>query len=98
MTQKRVSIVLDPYPWTPATWFAGEWAAILTYIDQWKRPVLAAGGTPGSDCYMLFHGVDTARGGIRLWINHRDAYWDRIQGEIRNKTAARIANGGGGNC
>ncbi|KAF9696279.1 hypothetical protein EKO04_005509 [Ascochyta lentis] len=91
--EANMDLVLGPYLWTPATWFAGKWAAILTYIDEWKRPVLAAGDTPGSDSYMLFHGVDTAKGGIHLWINRRDAYWERMQGEIRNNTAAQIANG-----
>ncbi|KZM18333.1 uncharacterized protein EKO05_0000270 [Ascochyta rabiei] len=91
--EANLDLVLGPYLWTPATWFAGKWAAILTYIDQWKRPVLAAGDTPGSDSYMLFHGVDTAKGGIHLWINRRDAYWEEMQGEIRNNTAAQIANG-----
>ncbi|KAH6643805.1 hypothetical protein C7974DRAFT_382258 [Boeremia exigua] len=91
--EANLDLVMGPYLWTPATWFAGKWAAILTYIDQWKRPILAAGDTPGSDSYMLFHGVDTAKGGIHLWINRRDAYLERIQGEIRNNTAAQIANG-----
>lgn len=88
-----LDLVFGSYLWTPATWFAGKWAAILTYIDQWKRPILAAGDTPGSDSYMLFHGVDTAKGGIHLWVNRRDAYLESIKGEIRNNTAAQIANG-----
>ncbi|KAH9881113.1 hypothetical protein J1614_001607 [Plenodomus biglobosus] len=91
--EANLDLVMTPYLWTPATWFAGKWAAILTYIDEWKRPVLAAGDTPGSDSYMLFHGVDTAKGGVHLWVNRRDAYLERIQGEIKNNTAAQIANG-----
>ncbi|KAF2850375.1 hypothetical protein T440DRAFT_468694 [Plenodomus tracheiphilus IPT5] len=90
--EANLDLVMTPYLWTPATWFAGKWAAILTYIDQWKRPVLVAGDTPGSDSFMLFHGVDTAKGGVHLWINRRDAYLEQIQGEIRNNTAAQIAN------
>ncbi|KAI8931420.1 hypothetical protein NX059_011749 [Plenodomus lindquistii] len=91
--EANLDLVMTAYLWTPATWFAGKWAAILTYIDQWKRPVLAAGDTPGSDSFMLFHGVDTAKGGVHLWVNRRDAYLERIQGEIRNNTAGQIANG-----
>lgn len=91
--QANLDLVVTAYLWTPVTWFAGKWAAILTYIDQWKRPILAAGDTPGSDSYMLFHGVDTAKGGVHLWINRRDAYLERIKGEIANNTAAQIANG-----
>ncbi|OAL43826.1 hypothetical protein IQ07DRAFT_592892 [Pyrenochaeta sp. DS3sAY3a] len=91
--KRNLDLVMTPYLWTPATWFAGKWAAILTYIDQWKRPVLAAGDTPGSDSFMLFHGVDTAKGGVHLWINRRDAYLERIQAEIVNNTKAQIENG-----
>jgi hypothetical protein len=89
----NLDLVVTPYLWTPATWFAGKWAAILTYIDQWKRPVLVGGDTPGSDSYMQFHGVDVAKGGVHLWINRRDAYFERLQEEIRNNTQAQIANG-----
>ncbi|CAN9216739.1 unnamed protein product [Alternaria alternata] len=89
----NLDLVVTPYLWTPATWFAGKWAAILTYIDQWKRPVLAGGDTPGSDSYMQFHGVDVAKGGVHLWINRRDAYFEQLQEEIRNNTQAQIANG-----
>ncbi|KAI4664170.1 uncharacterized protein J4E79_003672 [Alternaria viburni] len=89
----NLDLVVTPYLWTPATWFAGKWAAILTYIDQWKRPILAGGDTPGSDSYMQFHGVDTAKGGVHLWINRRDAYFEQLQEEIRNNTQAQIANG-----
>jgi hypothetical protein len=32
--QANLDIVVCPYLWTPATWYAGKWAAILTYIDQ----------------------------------------------------------------
>ncbi|KAF2124308.1 hypothetical protein P153DRAFT_302905 [Dothidotthia symphoricarpi CBS 119687] len=91
--EANLDLVMGTYLWTPATWYAGKWAAILTYIDQWKRPVLAAGDTPGSDSYMLFHGVDTAKGGIHLWINRRDAYYERLQKEMTDNAAAQRANG-----
>jgi phosphoserine phosphatase len=90
----NLDLVVTAYLWTPATWFAGKWAAILTYCNQFKKPVLVAGDTPGSDSYMLFHGVDcVAKGGVHLWINRRDAYFKRLQEEIRNNTQAQIANG-----
>ena len=69
----NLDLVVTPYLWTPATWFAGKWAAILTY--------------------MQFHGVDVAKGGVHLWINRRDAYFEQLQEEIRNNTQAQIANG-----
>ena len=42
----NMGLELTPYLWTPATWMAGKQAAILTYIDQWKKPVLVGGDTP----------------------------------------------------
>ena len=89
----NLDLVMTPYLWTPATWFAGKWAGILTYIDQWKRPVLVGGDTPGSDTYMQLHGVDTAKGGVHLWVNRRDSYFETLQEEIKNATAGQIANG-----
>ncbi|KAF1840141.1 uncharacterized protein K460DRAFT_371356 [Cucurbitaria berberidis CBS 394.84] len=89
----NLDLIVTPYLWTPATWFAGKWAAILTYIDQWKRPVLAAGDTPGSDSYMLFHGVDTEKGGVHLWINRKDAYLKDIKEEIEVNVKGQKENG-----
>jgi phosphoserine phosphatase len=89
----NLDLIVTPYLWSPTTWFAGKWAAILTYIDQWKRPVLAAGDTPGSDSYMQFHGVDVAKGGVHLWINRGESYLERIEEEIANNTKAQMENG-----
>lgn len=88
----NLDLVVTPYLWTPATWFAGKWAAILTYIDEWKRPILAAGDTPGSDTFMHFHGVDVSKGGIHLWINRKDSYFEQLQELIKNNTLAQIEN------
>ena len=85
--------VVTPSLWTPATWFAGKWAAVLTYIAPWKRPVLVAGDTPGSDSFLLFHGVDTARGGVHLWVDRKDAYRVKIQEEIRENAKAQAEQG-----
>ena len=84
---------LTPYLWTPATWMAGKHAAILTYIDEWKKPVLVAGDTPSSDCYMLFHDVDVAKGGIHLWVNRKDKYMTQIQGMMAKHAAAQAKEG-----
>jgi phosphoserine phosphatase len=90
--QANLDLVMHPYLWSPATWYAGKWAAILTYIDQWKRPVLVAGDTPGSDSYMLFHGVDTSKGGIHVWVNQRDDNHARLQEEIKHNVEAQKEN------
>ncbi|KAG6121322.1 hypothetical protein E4U13_005050 [Claviceps humidiphila] len=74
----NLDLVMTPFLWTPAVWKEGKWAAVLTYIDPWKRPILAAGDTPDSDGPMLFQGVDVGRGGIHLWVNRKEKYWNQI--------------------
>jgi hypothetical protein len=88
----NLGLVVAAYLWMLAMRFARKWTAILTYIDQWKRPVLVAGDTPGGDSYMLFHGVDVGKGGVHVWINRRDACSERLQEEIKNNTNAQIAD------
>lgn len=85
--QANLDLELTPYLWTPATWMAGKHAGILTYIDQWKKPILVAGDTPDSDGYMLFHDVDVAKGGVRVWVNRRDSYFEELQGMIEDNSA-----------
>jgi phosphoserine phosphatase len=91
--EANLDLVLGPYLWTPATWFAGKWAAILTYIDPWKRPILAGGDTPGSDTYMQFQGVDTDNGGIHLWINRRDSLFEELEKLIAENADGQRENG-----
>ncbi|MBF7144876.1 MULTISPECIES: haloacid dehalogenase-like hydrolase [Pseudomonas] len=91
--QANLNLELTPYLWTPATWMAGKQAAILTYIDQWKKPVLVAGDTPTSDGYMLFHSVDVSKGGIHLWINRKTKYMDQLNGMIQHNAKAQEAAG-----
>ena len=89
----NLGLELTPYLWTPATWMAGKQAAILTYIDEWKKPVLVGGDTPDSDGYMLFHGVDVSKGGIHLWINRKAKYMDKLNGMIAKNAAAPAKEG-----
>ncbi|WP_225773771.1 haloacid dehalogenase-like hydrolase [Pseudomonas sp. Marseille-Q5115] len=91
--EANLGLELTPYLWTPATWMAGKQAAILTYIDQWKKPVLVAGDTPTSDGYMLFHSVDVSKGGIHLWINRKAKYMDQLNGMIKHNAEAQKAQG-----
>ncbi|MBC3776060.1 haloacid dehalogenase-like hydrolase [Pseudomonas sp. SWRI99] len=91
--QANLGLELTPYLWTPATWMAGKHAAILTYIDEWKKPVLVGGDTPTSDGYMLFHDVDVAKGGIHLWINRKDKYMAQINGMMAKHAAAQAKQG-----
>lgn len=91
--EANLGLELTPYLWTPATWMAGKQAAILTYIDQWKKPVLVAGDTPTSDGYMLFHSVDVSKGGIHLWINRKAKYMDQLNGMIKQNADGQKAQG-----
>lgn len=85
----NLGLEVTPYLWTPATWMAGKQAAILTYIDEWKKPVLVAGDTPSSDGYMLFQSTDVAKGGIHLWVNRKAKYMDQINAMIKKNTASQ---------
>jgi phosphoserine phosphatase len=85
----NLGLEVTPYLWTPATWMAGKQAAILTYIDEWKKPVLVAGDTPSSDGYMLFQSTDVAKGGIHLWVNRKAKYMDQINAMIKRNTASQ---------
>ncbi|MEI7050970.1 haloacid dehalogenase-like hydrolase [Pseudomonas koreensis] len=89
----NLGLELTPYLWTPATWMAGKHAAILTYIDEWKKPVLVGGDTPSSDGYMLFHDVDVAKGGIHLWVNRKDKYMTQLNGMMAKHAAAQAKEG-----
>ncbi|CAH0158443.1 MULTISPECIES: hypothetical protein [Pseudomonas] len=91
--KSNLGLELTPYLWTPATWMAGKHAAILTYIDEWKKPVIVGGDTPTSDGYMLFHDVDVAKGGVHLWINRKDKYMTQLNGMIAKHAAAQAKEG-----
>ena len=84
---------LTPYLWAPLTWFEGKPAAIQTYIDPWKKPILVAGDTPVSDGPMLFRATDVERGGVRLWLDRKDKYLPVIMGMRKAHADAQKALG-----
>ncbi|WP_080899344.1 phosphorylcholine phosphatase [Pseudomonas amygdali] len=88
----NLKLQVSPYLWTPATWYAGKPAAISTYINQWKKPILVAGDTPDSDGPMLFHAVDSAKGGVRLWINRNPQDRAQIDEMIKENAKAQAEN------
>lgn len=71
---------LTPKLWAPLTWYEGKPAAINTYIDEWKKPILAAGDTPKSDGPMLFHSADVEHGGVRVWVNRKESSMKELDG------------------
>lgn len=86
--KKLAKYELTPNLWAPLTWYQGKPAAINTYIDEWKKPVLVAGDTPKSDGPMLFHSADVRHGGTRVWVNRKDAYMKELDG-MKRKNADR---------
>jgi hypothetical protein len=70
--QYHQALELTPYLWTPATWYVGKLAAIKEYIHPEQKPIFVAGDSP-NDHWMLFD-VDSASGGIRLWVNRKPKY------------------------
>ncbi|KAM6511604.1 hypothetical protein FALCPG4_016607 [Fusarium falciforme] len=91
--QQNLDAKMTPFLWAPATWKAGKWAAILTYIDEWKKPILAGGDTPDSDGPMIFHGVDVKKGGIHLWVDRKESYSKQIRGMISDFSKAQKKEG-----
>jgi hypothetical protein len=77
--KQNLNLKIISYLWSPQAMFAGKYGAILTYINQWKMPVLVAGDTPSSDGYMMFHAYNQQRGTVRLWVNRKDAYQTLIK-------------------
>lgn len=79
--------------WAPMPWFEGKQAAIHTYIDAWKRPMLVAGDTPLSDGPMLFRAPDIAQGALRLFVARKpDAHAHMLQLQQQH-AAAQSAHG-----
>lgn len=87
----NLDLQFGTYLWTPATWYSGKWAAVTTYIDMWKKPVLAGGDTPGSDTYMHFN-VDVEKGGVHLWINRSESKFAELQTLITAAVAGQEEN------
>jgi hypothetical protein len=77
--KQNLNLKMTSCLWSPQAMFAGKYGAILTYINQWKMPILVAGDTPTSDGYMMFHAYNQQRGTVRLWVNRKDTYLTLIK-------------------
>ena len=89
--EANLDLEFTPYLWTPGTWMAGKTAAIQTYIDPWKKPILVGGDSPSNDGHMLFH--STADDGMRLWVNRKAKYMDQLEGMIKKNAEAQAKLG-----
>ncbi|OON71901.1 haloacid dehalogenase-like hydrolase [Streptomyces tsukubensis] len=76
--KKLMGYRTTPTLWAPLTWYEGKPAAISTYIDAYRQPILAAGDTPSSDGPMLFRSTDVAHGGARIFVNRKDDYMKQL--------------------
>ncbi|PBP28531.1 phosphorylcholine phosphatase [Diplocarpon rosae] len=94
----NLDLQFGSYLWTPTTWYAGKWAAIQTYINAWRKPMMAGGDTPGSDTFMLFN-VDVERGGMRLWVNKTQTEHEQLkkligEGMMEQRKNGQVATAG----
>jgi len=80
----RMKLVLSTYLYSPGSWYSGKLAAIKEYIHPDQRPILVAGDAP-NDHFMLFY-CDAAAGGLRLFVRRKEAYWQRTQQAIRERS------------
>lgn len=86
----NLDLELTPYLMNPMTWYEGKLGTIHGWIDQWKMPVLVGGDTPDSDGYMLFNATDTAKGGLRVWVDRKAGYTQQIR-DWQSRAAKRQA-------
>jgi len=71
--KRHMDMELTPTLWSPNTMYFGKAWAIKDYIHPVNRPILVAGDSP-NDHPMLFEAEEF--GGIKLWINRKEAYWE----------------------
>ncbi|MDM8537440.1 HAD family hydrolase [Desulfobacterales bacterium HSG17] len=81
--EDHYNMEITPTIWSPDTLYAGKVAAIKEYIHPLKHPVMVAGDSP-SDHFMLFYS-DYSKGGIKLWINHKEEDWNNTRKEYQKR-------------
>ena len=88
---RRGAMVTTFYLAEPASWYVGKVAAIQSTIDPVRRPFLVAGDSP-SDWWMLFY-ADGGRGGVRVWIDRKIGYTEKLETARRARAAAETEAG-----
>lgn len=66
------------YLMNPMTWYEGKFGSIVGWIDQWRKPILTAGDTTFSDGYMMLNGTDMSKQGLRIWVDRKPAYTQKL--------------------
>jgi len=75
--ENHYAMEVTPYIQSPDTLYTGKPAALKEYIHPIKQPILIAGDSP-NDHFLLFCS-DYNKGGVKLWVNHKDEDWDITQ-------------------
>lgn len=83
--ERHYAMELTPHMCGPQTFYEGKLAALKAYIHPVKQPILAAGDSLSDHC-MLFSS-DTKKGGLKLWINHREEDWKMTQKESQKRAS-----------
>ncbi|ATG73636.1 phosphorylcholine phosphatase [Zobellella denitrificans] len=91
--EANLPLELTPYLMNPMTWYEGKLGSIIGWIDQWRKPVLVAGDTSGSDGYMLLNATDVDKGGIRLWVDRKGKYTQHITDWAKDAAATQARLG-----
>lgn len=66
------------YLMNPMTWYEGKFGSIVGWIDQWRKPILTAGDTTLSDGYMMLNGTDMSKDGLRIWVDRKSSYTQKL--------------------
>jgi len=75
---------VTPHMWGQDTLYAGKLTALKEYIHPLKLPILVAGDSP-SDHFLLLSS-DIRRGGIKIWVNHKETDWNMTQKAYQNRS------------
>lgn len=66
------------YLMNPMTWYEGKFGSIVGWINEWRKPILTAGDTTLSDGYMMLNGTDMSKQGMRIWVDRKPAYTQKL--------------------
>lgn len=83
--ETHYAMEVTPHMWVQDCFYGGKLAALKEFIHPVKKPVLVAGDSP-SDHSLLFSS-DYAKGGLKLWINHKEKEWDATQNAYHCRAA-----------
>ncbi len=75
--EDHYAMEVTPYILSPDTSYVGKVAALKEYIHPITNPILVAGDSPSD--HSLLSCSDYSKGGLKLWINHKEENWTITQ-------------------